>query len=97
MAEKDCINTIDLFLYEEDGVSHYSLIKNFNRLIKSQMTKSKNGQIFICKRCFVHFTKPELLEKHIQYCSNNETVVVKMPQPGKNFLYFKNYEKQLPI
>ena len=34
MAEKDCLNTIDLFLYEEDGVSHYTLIKNFNRLIK---------------------------------------------------------------
>ena len=42
MAEKDCINTIDLFLYEEDGVSHYSLIKNFNRLIKTQKTSSKN-------------------------------------------------------
>ena len=35
MAERDCLNTIDLFLYEEDGVSHYSLIKNFHRLIKS--------------------------------------------------------------
>ena len=27
MAEKDCQNTIDLFLYEEDGKSHYSFIK----------------------------------------------------------------------
>ena len=29
MAERDCLNTIDLFLYEEDGVSHYTLIKIF--------------------------------------------------------------------
>ena len=36
MAEKDCLNTIDLFFYEEDGVSHYSLIKNFTRLVKTQ-------------------------------------------------------------
>ena len=36
MAERDCLNTIDLFLYEEDGVSHYSLIKNFTRLIKTE-------------------------------------------------------------
>ena len=43
MAERDCLNTIDLFLYEEDGVSHYSLIKNFTLLIKSQITASKNG------------------------------------------------------
>ena len=96
MAEKDCLNTIDLFLYEEDGVSHYSLIKNFNRLFKSQITSSKNGSIFICKKCFTHFTKYELLQKHFLYCSNNETVAVKMPKEN-TMLGFKNYYKQLPI
>ena len=96
MTERDCKNTIDLFLNEEDGNSHYSLIKNFHRLIKSQITKSKDGKIFICKRCFTHFTKEELLEKHIKYCSNNQTVAVKMPKP-KSYLNFKNYYKQLPI
>ena len=60
MAEKDCQNTIDLFLYEQDGVSHYSLIKNFTCLFKSQITSSKNGPVFICKKCFTHFTKYEL-------------------------------------
>ena len=80
MAEKDCLNTIDLFLYEEDGFSHYSLIKNFTRLIKTQKTKSKNGTIFICKKCFTHYTKYELLQKHILCCSNNETVSVNMPK-----------------
>ena len=33
MAGKDCLNTIDLFFCEQDGVSHYSLIKNFTRLV----------------------------------------------------------------
>ena len=96
MADRDCLNTIDLFLYEEDGNTHYTLIKDFNRLIKSQKTSSKNGKIFICKKCFTHFTKEELLEKHIKYCSNNQTVAVKMPKPN-TMLYFKNYYKQLPI
>ena len=95
MVDRDCKNTIDLFLYESDGVSHYTLIKNFNRLIKPQKTSSKNGSLFICKRCFTHYTKEELLEKHIKYCSKNETVSVKMPE--KNTLYFKNYYKKLPI
>ena len=95
MTKKDCINTIDLFLYKEDSVSHYSLIKNFNRLIKSQKTKSKE-KIFICKKCFTHYTKEELLQKHILYCSNNETVSVKMPKTN-TFLHFKNYYKQLPV
>ena len=96
MADRDCLNTIDLFLIEEDGNSHYTLIKNFNRLLRSQKTKSKDGEIFICKKCFTHYTKQELLEKHIRYCSSNETVAVKMPEPN-TMLYFKNYHKQLPI
>ena len=96
MAERDCLNTIDLFLYEEDGVSHYSLIKDFTRLIKTQKTASKNGSFYICKKCFTHFTKDELLQKHIIYCSNNETVCVNMPKEN-TMLYFKNYYKQLSI
>ena len=60
MAKKDCLNTIDLFFFEQDGVSHYSLIKNFTRLVKTQKTSSKNGTIFICKKCFTHYTKYEL-------------------------------------
>ena len=96
MADKDCLNTIDLFFYEQDGVSHYSLIKNFTRLVKSQITSSKNGTVFICKKCFTHYTKNELLQKHILYCSTNETVAVKMP-PRNTMLCFKNYHKQLPI
>ena len=95
MAEKDCQKTIDLFLYEEDGKSHYSLIKNFSRLFRSQIT-SNCRKIFICKKCFTHFTKDELLQKHIKYCSTNETVVVKMP-PRDAMLRFQNYHKQLPI
>ena len=96
MAEKDCQNTIDFFFYEQDGVSHYSLIKNFTRLVKSQITSSKNGTVFICKKCFSHYTKYELLQKHILYCLNNETVSVKMP-PQNTMLGFNNYHKQLPI
>ena len=96
MAEKDCLNTIDLFFYEQDGASHYSLIKSFTRLVKSQITSSKNGSFYICKKCFTHFTKYELLQKHITYCSSNETVSVKMP-PQNTMLCFKNYHKQLPI
>ena len=67
-VKKDGKKTIDLFLYEKDGKFHYSLIKNFSRLVRSQITKRTNDKILICKRCFSHFTKPELLEKHMQYC-----------------------------
>ena len=95
MKGKDCKNTIDLFLIEKDGKSHYTLIKNFHRLFRSQKTGSNNGKLFICKRCFWHFSKEELLDKHIEYCLNNKTAVVEMP-PKNKFIKFKDFEKQLP-
>ena len=96
MANRNPQETIDLFLYEEDSKYHYSLIKNFSRLFRSQITSRTNGKIHICKRCFTHFSKEELFQKHIEYCSNNETVAVKMP-PINSKLSFNNYYKQLPV
>ena len=96
MKGKDCKNTIDLFLIEEDGKSHYTLIKNFHRLVRSQKIGSNKGKLFICKRCFSHFSKEELLDKHLEYCSNNQIAVVEMPKPN-TYLHFKNYYKQLPV
>ena len=55
MADKDCLNTIDLFFYEQDGVSHYSLIKSFTRLVKSQITSSENGSFYIYSEVKIPF------------------------------------------
>ena len=95
-AKRDPQNTIDLFLYEEDGKCHYSLSKNLSRLFRSQITSRTNGTIHFCKKFFNHFSKGELFQKHIEYCSSNETVAVKMP-PRNSKLCFNNYHKQLPI
>ena len=95
MTQKDCEKTIHLFLYEEDGKSHYCFISSFNRLIRSKITSRTNGVTHICKRCFIHFTKQELFERHISYCSTNETVAVKMPARNTT-LKFQNHYKKLP-
>ena len=75
MANKDPIKTIDLFYYQapsgrSQGVLgdeipqvHYSLIKNFSRLFRSQITTRTNEPIHICKRCFTHFTKKGIIIK----------------------------------
>ena len=86
--QKDCQKSIDLF--------HYSLIKNFTRLVRSQYTSHRSSKIYICKKCLTHFTKEDLLEKHISYCSKNETVAVKMPTKN-SILKFQNHFKKLPI
>ena len=98
MASRDPSKTIDLFLYEENGKCHYSLIKNFSRLIRSQKTKCSSYPLKICKRCFNHFTSELKLQKHINYCMNNEVAVAKMPKEGEDsILRYKNTHKQFPL
>ena len=93
--KKDCQKTIDLFLFSKDEKEHYCLIKNFSRLIRSQITLN-NKKIHICKECFTHFTKKYLFKKHSKYCSKNETAAVIMPRK-KAILNFQNHLKKLPI
>lgn len=96
MAEKDCQKTIDLFLFEKDGKQHYSLIKHFDRLFRSQIISQTIAPVYICKKCFTNFTKKEFFDKHTQYCLRNETVPVKMP--GKNkVIEFRNPSHKFPV
>ena len=97
ICKNDCKQTIDLFFHSDGEKQHYSLIKNFSRLVRPQITKDTTRKIFICKRCFYHFTKEDLLEKHILYCSNNETAVVKMPTKKNSILKFKHHFKKLSL
>ena len=87
---------IDLFLFSQDENQHYSLIKNFSRLMRSQITSDTSRKLDICKKCFTHFTKQDLFEKHLSYCNKNETVAVKMPTKN-TILKFQNHFKKLPI
>ena len=97
MSLRDTQKSIDLFLYEENGKWHYSLIKNFSRFCRSQITSRTNEPLYICKRCFCSFTKDLLLKKHIFYCSGKDSVYVVMPKKEDSILKYKNFEKQFPI
>ena len=95
LNQKDGKKSIDLFLFSEDENQHYSLIKNFSRLVRSQITSDRR-KIHICKKCLTHFTKKYLLKKHSRYCNKNETVAVKMPTKNA-FIKFQNHFKKRPI
>ena len=90
--QKDCIKSVDLFLNSDEVKQHYSFVKNFSRLVRSQITSHRSSKIFICKKCLYHYTKEDLLEKHITYCGNSETVLVKMPTKKK-----QNSQIQTPL
>ena len=69
--KKDCQKSIDLFLFSDGKKQHYSLIKNYSRLVSSQYTSYKSGKKYFCKKCLTCYTKEECLEKHLVYCANN--------------------------
>ena len=92
LNQKDTHETIDLFLFSKDENLHYCLIKNFSRLVRSQITSDTTSKLHICKKCLTYFTKKDLFEKHITYCSQNETVAVKMPTKN-TILEFQNHFK----
>ena len=90
--KKDCQKSLDLFFHSDGEKQHYSLIKNFSRLVRSQITSHRSSKIYICKKCLYHYTKEDLLEKHIIYCGSNETTGVKMPTKKK-----QNSQIQTPL
>ena len=54
---KNCKSTIDLFLYEQYGQYHYSLIKNLSRLIRSQITSRTNpyqNHIYVTYSAYIY-------------------------------------------
>ena len=74
---------------EEKENSHYVLVKNMSALIASQINSHK-GTCNICLNCFSGYGDIKALNKHKEYCYNNECVKILMPPPG-TFLRFKNF------
>ena len=69
--------------------THYTLVKNMSALIASQKNNHK-GSREICLNCFNSFNSTETLKKHKEYCYENESVKILMPQQG-TYLRFKNF------
>ena len=84
-----CKHNITLLLIKDGEKSHYCLVKNLSALLQSQINNHK-GSRSICLNCFNGFNTPEALNKHKEYCYNNECVKIVMPPPG-TYLRFKNF------
>ena len=74
---------------EIEKKTHYTLVKNKSALIASQINNHDHKRHF-CLNCFNSFKTPEALEKHKDYCYNNECVKTLMPPPN-TYLRFKNF------
>ena len=84
-------HNIILLLIEKDGVKHYCLVKNHSRLLSKQISAHKEGT-HLCFRCLNSFWCHKSLEKHWEYCRNQEAVKINMPEKG-TMLRFKHHER----
>ena len=69
---------INLLLIANDETNHFCWIKNMLRLISSKINNHQHKRYF-CYRCLNSFLSVKSLEKHKEYCQNNEAVKIEMP------------------
>ena len=84
-----CEHDITLMLLKDGENSHYCLINNMSALLASQINKHK-GTRNICLNCLNSFKCKQSLDKHKEYCYNNECIKTIMPEPN-TYLRFKNF------
>ncbi|XP_046399469.1 uncharacterized protein LOC124165964 [Ischnura elegans] len=83
----------DLLYITNDKTGHYCWVKNFNKLIKSQITKHHHS-ISICKRCFIHFRDMTKFMEHKALCKGTGVPSkVIMPDEENKILKFTNLNR----
>ena len=82
-------HNIVLLLIKNGENSHYCLIKNLSALLTSQINSHK-GKFYFCLNCLNGFDEEEKLNKHKEYCSEEESIKITMP-PTDTYLKFKNF------
>lgn len=98
ISKKCSTNTINLLLISKDETKYYCWIKNMSRL-SSEVSKHRSAKEF-CLRCLNHFYSKDKLEKHLEYCSNNEAVKIEMSaDKDGNPLHFsfKNHKWKMRV
>lgn len=92
----------DLLLIKKGNISHYVYIKNFNRLMHSQITKHC-AAVTVCKRCFAHVNKSlnrggkKWLFDHNYFCNKQEPVKTVIPHQSQSIVQFKKISHQYRV
>ena len=80
---------IVLLLIKNGDNSHYCYVKNLSALLSSQVN-NHGHKLYFCLNCLSGYDDPEKLEKHKEYCSEEESIKINMPKPD-TYIKFKNY------
>ena len=86
---------VDLLFLTCEGKQHYCWIKSLSRLLTSQVT-GHNGEAYFCRRCLSHFSRQDILDTHMEYCSQKDAVRIEMPEEGST-IAFSDYKKMMRV
>ena len=82
---------VDLLLFERNGIQRDTTIRNFCRLVSSQMSNHEDV-VYCCKQCLHAYKTQELLDAHATDCCQ----VQRTKFPNDPRCRFTNIQKQLP-
>ena len=88
---------IHILRLKNEYTSHYAWIENFNRLMRSEVTKHEHAHEFFY-RCFSHFQTKNKLNEHLKDCSLFGAVRIVMPvdEDGTpHYVSFDKFNKQM--
>ena len=86
---------VDLLWLKKGKNTNFCLIKDFNKLLSSQVSKNEHKRFF-CKRCPNPFTSQEKLSIHKQSCEQFEAERIDMPKEGSK-CKFKNMNRSMEV
>ncbi|XP_043485181.1 uncharacterized protein LOC122513018 [Leptopilina heterotoma] len=84
---------------EEDDLTilsfnyHYVWIKDLSKLVGSQLSKHRSKK-YICDRCLHYFGSDLMRTEHEENCRKMNDTRIRLPNPGKNFVEFKNFDSK---
>ena len=98
LTKKHEAPVIHLLMISNDETNQYCWIKNMNRFLDSEVSKNKSTRHY-CDRCLNSFQSEPSLERHQEYCKNNEVaMVLPMNDDGSpKYIIFKNYNRKMQV
>ena len=90
---REATHHINLLFLQHGKKTHYCLIKDLNKFL--YRTKLHRNKTHFCHYCLQGFTRADLLDTHIEYCSKFDPQHVELPKENDSILQFSQYQKQL--
>ncbi|XP_026826253.1 uncharacterized protein LOC113562126 [Ooceraea biroi] len=82
-----------LYVPQDNGLGHFTWIKNLSRLVGIQLSSNKRKK-YICDRCLHYFSSSGRLKAHSVDCTKLNDCVIVLPKEDDKWLRFDNHSRK---